>query len=747
MRERGNPDRRWSAAKASEQGNQNRFPIQPLIPEASEPPTVGASVSPETPLVNKKPSSTELPISQGKHLEDNSVQKSGPISKLKSSVPTESPAKLERWWRSWQFWAVLATITAGGVGITAIALLLMLPTVPNCPSIYWPTASASMRLYCAQLAAKKQTSKDLLEAIAMVKTLPLDHPLRSQANQMIKEWSLEILDLAETSFNAGKLNEAIAMAKQVPADVPAYTLVESRIKGWQSVWSKAEGIYKEAEKQVRQENWSQAFREAVRLLYIGNTYWETTKYEELNQLIVSARDDGDILARARNLGKRGGLKNLLEAVKLAESINPKSYLYQEAQKSIGEFGREMMDLAESQLQNQNIDEAIAILRQIPARANLQAEVQDLTNLAEAYSVAKGGTPASLEQAIALVKKLSPDRPLYSKGQDLIVRWQRELEDLAHLEKARQLAQLGTANDLKSAIKEAQLIPANHPRAQEAKMEIGRWTSQIQTIEDRPYLNRSDQMAVMGDETSLQAAIEEAKQIAPGRALYGEAQEKVAKWTGQIQRIQDQPYLDQARQLASSGNLVDAIAIAQQIRPGRSLSGEAQAAIRSWQGQIQAQQNLEEARRFASQATPDALASAIRSANRVPSSSALRAEAENLMNQWSFQLLSQAQDRATYDIAGAIAIARTIPSGTNAYGEARAQIEVWQNILNPPPAPPPPPAPSPAEPVIPSPNSAPEQSSPIQDSAPPEGNPPDNSASVEPPAETTVPPDNSNTNSF
>lgn len=744
MRERGNPDRRWSAAKASEQGNQNGFPIQPLISEASVPPTVGGSISSETPSVNKKLSSAKLQISEGEQLEDGSSQKSAPIDQLKLSAPAELPSKVKRWWGSWEFWALLATITAGGVGITAIMLLLLLPTVPNCPSMFWPTASASMRLYCAQLAAKKQTSKDLLEAIALVKTLPLDHPLRNQANQMIKEWSLEILDLAQTSFNAGKLDEAIAMAKQVPADVPAYTLVENRISAWKSLWSKAEGIYKETEKQVRQENWSQAFREAVRLLYIGNTYWETTKYEELNQLIVSARDDGDILAKARNVGKRGGLKNLLEAVKLAESINPKSYLYQEAQKSIVEFGRKMMDLAESQLQEKDIDGARATLRQVPARANLQAEVQDLTNLAEAYAVAKEGTPASLEQAIALVKKLSSDRPLYSKGQDLIVRWQRELEDLAHLEKARQLAQLGTANDLKSAIKEAQLIPENHPRAQEAKTEIGRWTAQIQTIEDRPYLNRADQMAVMGDETSLQAAIEEARQIGQGRALYGEAQEKVAKWTGQIQRIQDQPYLDQARQLASSGNLVDAIALAQQIRPGRALSGETQAAIRNWQGQIQAQQNLDEARRFALQATPDALASAIRSANRVPSASALRSEAENLMNQWSFQLLRQAQDRATYDMTGAIAIARNIPVGTGAYGEARAQIDVWQNILNPAP---PPPAPSP-EPLTPSPNPIQQDSGPVQDySAPPVENPADNAPNVDTPPETTVPSDAGNTNSF
>ncbi|MBD2181579.1 MULTISPECIES: chromosome segregation ATPase [Oscillatoriales] len=723
MRERGSSDRQ-SGARASEQGDRasaplrerNRFRIPPLIPgRAAVPPTVAASVSAETTMVPKIQSSGSE-RADGELLEKVEPGKSAPVE-------AEVSQKLRHWSSYWQFWAGLATVTAGGVGFTAVALLLKLPTVPNCPSMYWPTASASMRLYCAQLAAKKQTVKDLLEAIALVQSLPPDHPMRQEVNEEIEVWSKDILDLAEKSFDAGKLDEAISIARKIPADVPAYKLVEDRIKSWKSLWSRAEKVYKDAEDELREQNWTQAFREAVRLLYIGNTYWETTKYEELNQLITSARDDGETLGKAQNQARRGGVKNLLKAIELVESIDPKSYLYKEAQAAIVEFGGKMMELAEAQLESRNVDEAIAIARQIPGRANMQGEVQDFIDLARAQSVAQQGTAASLSEAIALVKKLTPDRPLYSKGQDLIIRWQRELEDIAHLEKARQLAQLSTASDLKSAIKEVQLIPASHPRADEAKTEISRWTAQIQTMEDRPYLSRAEQMASLGDETSLQAAIDEANQIAVGRALYREAQDKVKQWTGQIQRIQDQPYLDQARQLARGGNLVDAIAIAQQIKSGRALSGEAQAAMKDWQAQIQAQQNLQQARSVATQATPDALASAIRLAKLVPSSSPLRSEAEEAINQWSYQMLSQAQDRATYDLQGAIAIAKTIPSGTSAYGEARAQIDVWQNILNPPAIPSPEPiAPSPesvAPPPAPPPVEQTQQSTPPPDFAPSE----------------------------
>lgn len=724
MRERGNPNR-WSAAKASEQGSKNRFPIPPLIPRAtSVPPNTATSISPEN------ESGAELSSVQ-KADGDKDAESQGKIGQLTrklSQFRLTVPPSVYRLSKQWQFWAALATVGAGGVGTLAVALLLKLPAVPNCSSIYLPTASASMRLYCAELAANKQTVKDLLEAIALVKTLPDDHPLREEVNAYIKDWSQEVLNLADKSFEAGKLDEAIATARKIPADVPAYPLVESRIKQWRSVWSKAESYYRATEAEVRQENWTQAFREAIRLLYIGNKYWETTKYEELTQMIASAREDGETLTKARNLAKQGGVKNLLEAIKVAQSIPSKSYIFESSRTAIVEFGRKMIEMAEAQLDQQDVDGALAILRQIPAISNLQAEVEDYTNLAQAQSLAREGTVSSLEAAISQVKRIGSDRPLYSKTQDWIIRWQKETQDIARLDKARQLAQLGGVNDLKAAIKEAQYVPENNPRTQEAKQEIAKWQGQIQTIEDRPFLDRAEKMASLGDETSLQAAINEATQVGKGRALYQEAQSKVSQWGRQIQKIQDQPYLDQARQLASAGNFADAINVAQQIQPGRSLSNQAQSVVREWQGQIRAQQNWQQAQQLASQGTPDSLVAAIRAAREIPKSSSMRSDAENSMNQWSYQILSQAQDRANYDLPGAIAIAKSIPSGTSAYPEAKAQIEVWQNILNPP-APPTPEytAPAPEQIATPEPQPQPQPQpleTPIPDSyySPPVTNP-------------------------
>jgi hypothetical protein len=69
--------------------------------------------------------------------------------------------------------------------------------------------------------------------------------------------------------------------------------------------------------------------------------------------------------------------------------------------------------------------------------------------------------------------------------------------------------------------------------------------------------------------------------------------------------------------------------------------------------------------------------AIAIANRVGASSTLRSEADEAIDQWSWQLLQIATDRAASDPAAAIAIAQKIPSGTAAYTQAQQQIQQWR----------------------------------------------------------------------
>ncbi|MGB3495337.1 MAG: hypothetical protein WBA57_21585 [Elainellaceae cyanobacterium] len=591
--------------------------------------------------------------------------------------------------KSWIFWTTLAIALLGGVSGFSFALLYKIPALPNCPSIFWPTASASLRMYCAELAANKKTVDDLLTAIDLVDGLPSDHPMRQEADVLIDGWSLQILDLAEVQFQKGELELAIEMAEKIPVQGAAHDQVGDRIDQWRSVWAKAEEIYAEAESAIQSDNLQKAFSVAVELLSVGNEYWATVKYEQINTLIETSREISAKLAEARSLSRQGGLSNLLAAIEKVETIEEDSFLYPAARRLLVELWDDVLEEGKAALDRGEVDGVGKIADRLPPGLEYQAQANDLRELALAVQRAQSGTVSGLEAAIVLADGLPGSRPLYSKAQELSRSWQLEVQDLRRLERAKAMAAPGTVSALQDAIAEVKLVPNSNPRSAEAQQLANEWLNRIYTIEDRPVLERAEQLASQGDVFSLQAAILEARRIGDNRPLHDEARRQIRNWTSQVERIQDRPYLSEANQIAQSGNLQQAINVAGQIRPGRALYEEAQTNIRNWQRQInqtaQSQQGrarLQQATGTANAGTPEALAAAIRVANQIERDNPQRSEADRLVNQWSEALLRIAQNEASRNLQRAIAVAEMVPPQTTAFAPAQLQIREWRSRLAP-----------------------------------------------------------------
>lgn len=594
------------------------------------------------------------------------------------SVPTKTPKKA-RFTIGWQVWVMLSLAMVFGAGGLGAALLFKIPALPNCPSIFWPTASASLRVYCAQLAANKKTVDDLLEAIELVNGLPENHPMRLEVNRYTETWADEILDLAQDSFHRGDLEGAIAIARRIPTGTAASTLVAERISQWREVWAEGETIYAKAETAMLDQDLRLAFSLATQLLDVPNRYWQTTKYEELGDLITAAREDGNRLGQIQRLARRGGLSNLLQAIEMAQEVQRISPAYPAAQRLIASLGQDMLTLAEAALDREDFSAAMEIVEQVPEIEALQPELQDFRTLAQARAQSWLGGTADLEAAISQAQRIRRDRPLYGRAQSLIGRWQLEIRDVVQLNQARRLANLGTLPDLRAAIAEARQVPSRNPRGDEAQALIQQWTTRIETVEDRPIIDQATAVAGAGD---LPSAIALARQVASGRALYAEAQEQIQGWTRQIQRNEDMPILNEARRLASFGNLGQAIGTAEQIQSGRVLYADAQADIRLWRGQLQARATLQDAQRVAASGTPNALLSGIRLASQVPDNTDSYVEADRLVAQWSQGVLQSAQVLAGYDLEGAIALLEQLPRHPATAATAQQQLAAWRQARTP-----------------------------------------------------------------
>lgn len=578
---------------------------------------------------------------------------------------------LTRYWPLWLAGGLVALVT---LAVGSAVNLLRLPNLPNCRAIFWPTATAVTRLQCAEAYAAQGKVEDYLEAIALVQALPDNHPLRQEIDQRVEGWSRRILDLAEESFQSGQLEAAIATAGRIPPNTAAATLVKERIQSWQGVWKQGESLYQEAETQLSQLKFQEAFSLATQLLSLNNTYWKTTRYEELTTKIAAARQDLNNLGRAKGLARQRTLTALKEAITIAQAIPKDSPVQAEAQRVLASFGQDLLAMASAALERRQADEARQMVDAIPPQLNLVAEITDMNTLIEASQLAWQDTVVGLEAAITRLQSLGSDRPLYGQAQALIQDWQAAVQGRSRLDWSRQLALGGTPSDLYGAITEAQQISRSNPVWPEAKQAIADWRRQVETLEDQPILNQAQQLAAAGN---LTGAITTTQQIAPGRALSAEAESLRQQWRQQQQRAEDSPRLSQAQQLAAAGRLTEAIALAESIGPGRALSDQAQVQATSWRQQLQDQQNLAAADRIGQRQAVNPLLQAIALAQQVPQTSPRRAEARERIDRWSLDLLRLADQQAALNLEQAIAIARQVPPQTEAYALAQLRLRQWQ----------------------------------------------------------------------
>jgi hypothetical protein len=596
-----------------------------------------------------------------------------------TSPPKKMLGKLRR--LSWQVWTALLVLVFGGIGFSATLLLFKLSGSPNCPEIFWPIASASMRLYCAELEAEKRSSEGLLKAIALVEALPQDHPLRPEVDRLVETWAEDLLKLAEVEWQAGRIEKAVELAQQVPSQAKAYSLVEEQIKEWRATWGEGETLFRELEAALRKSNWNQGFRIAVKMLNLGNQHWASVKYDQAVQKIYLAREESSKLDQAFLIFNQGGLDNWLKALAEAKKIPKESYAYQEAQNLTQKVREKLLDYGLELVQNHSWQKLRDLVSAIPEEFDLDHLTSDWQLLANAGIDGEFGSLESLKAAIASAENIQVSSPVYEEAQKLLQGWRQEIEDVLQLAKARELAEPGSIESLNAAIAQARLLTSGNKHYEEAQREIRNWRNRIEVSEDQPILDKARTIAVAGDSISLRSAIAEVRRISSNRALYSEAQQSSREWQEQIERLEDQPILNQAIALGEAKDYQAALNTARPIARGRALSLQARDYMQRWQEQVDAQKNLEKAYLIAETQTSDAFIRALRLLRRIPASVDINSQRVDAMNNWSYKLLSLASEQANLGLyQEAIAMASKIPSESIVYNTAQTQITLWQQEL-------------------------------------------------------------------
>ncbi|MEO0406527.1 MAG: hypothetical protein AAF289_04170 [Cyanobacteria bacterium P01_A01_bin.135] len=518
-------------------------------------------------------------------------------SSLAPSLSTKAIASPRPPWR----WLLASSVVCAAMGAAAVGAflwLLSVPTAPNCERLS-SLAPDIDRLYCAQAAAASGDSKDLLSGLNLMSGWQADHPLYAEAQGWMSEWSEDILAIAQEAVRQGDLDRGRELAQRIPPTSPSYDTAKAAIADWDEVWQWGQGIVAQAEAALQASNWSEVTAAMQTLRHSEYRYWRVEQPKTLAGRMTQEKAAHRYRAKAVGLAKAGTVEGWRQAIATAQQIDPQTFVWKQIQTDISQWGNSLLAQGLQKWYAMALDEAIAVgelVADVTALPALSENGHDLVIL----SRARGRATASvtnweptvahlweLNRAIATVKTIAPDSRFYPQAQASIASWERQLQDLSTLYQARLAADGGETPALSAAIARAANVEGGRLRRLQAQTLTAHWQREIERIEDGPVLQEARQLATSGRMGDLQSAIARASQIQPNRALYADAQAEVGRWRAQVQTIQDRPILDRARRYAAQGQLRQAIAKASTIGAGRALTAEARGLQRRWQAQIDA----------------------------------------------------------------------------------------------------------------------------------------------------------------
>lgn len=246
----------------------------------------------------------------------------------------------------------------------------------------------------------------------------------------------------------------------------------------------------------------------------------------------------EILRRAEVEFQKG---NLQGAIEIAEQVPSRVRAYQQVEERVQAWeelwqtAEDLYQQGQSAIEQENWYEVLSVGRRLLQLDNRYWTTERYRELMRQLQVARDNQRNNKNKnKIAQSALTKPPEDV----EDFLTQWEREQEqeDRARLQQARQQAQSGDLEALRGAIAQAQGILYGTDSYDEAQEAIAQWRQQLETLEDRPYLDRAQQLASQGD---LQAAINEASNVGWGRALHGEARGYIDTWRDQAYQQETQ----------------------------------------------------------------------------------------------------------------------------------------------------------------------------------------------------------------
>jgi hypothetical protein len=592
-------------------------------------------------------------------------------------------------------------VIAIGVPIVTSAMafswLSGLPPTPNCQKILGATLATAQKLYCADQAARKRDEASLTAALKLAGSIDAGSPLYAQSEKLTNDWSRSMLLLANQKVEEGDFKKGVQLAQLVPKNTKVYPEVQQTIQDWQNNWEKGQSVFQKAREALADQDLGMAMEHVRELSQLNSPYWDRMANKVIADISIEQEAFQQINA-AKDQASLGTPDDIATAMKLVSKVDSKRLAKKKAGDMIEEWSKNLVEIAKTAQSSGDYQKMVAAAEKVPPNTKVADQAQAYLQMGRAAQAGADGRLWSAIQAYALTQQINTQSPLQEVSQKDREKWESQIQNWGQLAIAQWFANFDQRTGYDLAIEQAIMVAQNQPRRVEAQTYIAQWKKLSETAPTRQFIARAKQFAFGETIMGLQLAIAEAGKILSGQPLWNDAQRLIAGWNSAIQRVQDQPILDQALALAKQGNLNDAIRTAEKIASDRALHGEAQRVIGEWVAQIQIAEDRPILNEAEAMASGGRLSEAISRAADIRPGRALYGESQSRISEWNARLQPVLPPEAPPSDNGGEA-----PPSPGEEPFDQGVTPPQDEVLPPEPEPPPPePAPPPSEPEPPPP---------------------------------------------
>ena len=250
------------------------------------------------------------------------------------------------WSSSLPMGLLVGTLAAGNLTLLAFDQLVTLPPEPDCTDGASLT-SARDQLTCWQTAIATGDLQARQAALAEVSRWPVSHPLFSEGQDLLEQWSDTALQEAQQAITADDWDTAIALVEQVSWQSPHFEAAQTLQAQLYSQYEQlAQTLNAQAQAALAVADWATAYQVLSQLQELDHAAAPLDSPQQLAQQITAEREATRLWNEAQRLWNSGTIINRDTAIAIAHQIDPRTHRWQAIQPVVNRWSEEQITLAQ-----------------------------------------------------------------------------------------------------------------------------------------------------------------------------------------------------------------------------------------------------------------------------------------------------------------------------------------------------------------------------------------------------------------